>query len=451
MKRGLMLLAGLMMLAGGIFADDPEIIMDEDALFGGEESSFEEEGLFQEEILVDMTEEAQIEEFGDVLLKTEAAVIGGKIGISTDTVADASDLSDNSTAFKLSSDLYLDARPYEDFRVFFKGAVSYPFTEDDERSAADIFMVKELFSDFQLGDLVFFRAGKQTVSWGVGYFFSPGDVINVSRIDPENPEEERTGPVSLKTHVPFSVNNAYLYLILEDLEEYKMPAIAPKAEFLAGSMEVGIGGYYLYDNPPLGMVTFTLPWRDFHFFGEGVLSYGSSKTFVQESDDFFNYPLGFSSAVYDDKLFFSGTAGFLYSYIDDDSKFNVSLAGQYYFNGQGYDDPSFITDNEEALGFLLAAEELAVTDFIEPGKHYGAATLSWSEILNSDFSFSTFWMGNFSDASGFVTPAFSYSVNDYISLSLGLTQNYGKEGTEFATEGLGTALTLSTSLGSGKF
>ena len=214
MKRILLIGAVLIIAFSTVYAEDSEIITDEDALFSGEESLDEEEDLFQEEILVDMTEEAQTEVYEDALLTTEAAVIGGKIGISTDTVFDASDLADNQTFFELSSDFYLDARPEEDFRVFFKGAVSYPFTSDENRTFSDVFTVKELFSDFQIGDTVFFRAGKQTVSWGVGYFFSPADVINLSRIDPEDPEEERTGPVSLKTHIPFSVHNGYLYLSL---------------------------------------------------------------------------------------------------------------------------------------------------------------------------------------------------------------------------------------------
>ena len=58
--------------------------------------------------------------------------------------------------------------------------VSYPF--DDQggtREFDEVFHVSELFSDFQFRDTLFFRAGKQTINWGVGYFFSPADLLYI--------------------------------------------------------------------------------------------------------------------------------------------------------------------------------------------------------------------------------------------------------------------------------
>ncbi len=457
MKQGIVTIVLALLLTGTVSAQDSGIVTDEDALFGGSgedlfrEEPVQEDGLFEDTILVDMTDEAGVTEPDDLLLTSEAVDIGGRISVSTLTSGDVSALKEVSTDLDLKADVFLDARPAEDFRVFFKGSVTYPFDQDKNRGTSDVFGVKELFSDFQLGDTVFFRAGKQTISWGVGYFFSPGDIINLSRIDPEEPGAERTGPVSLKIHIPFSVHNGYLYLILEDFEESKMPAVAPKAEFLLGFLELGIGGYYLYDAPPAGMVTFTRPWKEFSFFGELVGSYGSDKVFVEETEDLAAYPPGWAPVHYDDTFFFSGTAGIQYMYSDADNRCNISLAGQYYYNGEGYRDPAVITDNKQALAYLAAEGEMSTTDLVEPSRHYGAASLAWNDILDTDFSLSTFWMGSFADASGRFTSSVSFALNTYFSFSLGLNRSYGSEGAEFTPDGGKTILTLGATLGSGKF
>ena len=111
-------------------------------------------------------------------------------------------------AADLSGSLFLDARPSREFRAFakIKGDVRLTESPLDPNIA-----LHELFADFTLADKAFFRLGKQTVNWGVGHFFSPADIINVGRIDPENPEAEREGPVALGLHLPSGRNNFYTY------------------------------------------------------------------------------------------------------------------------------------------------------------------------------------------------------------------------------------------------
>ncbi len=69
----------------------------------------------------------------------------------------------------LGSDVYLDARPDPDFRVFAKINLAANAKADD---ASLRLKLRELFSDFNYENRVFFRAGKQNARWGVGYFFS---------------------------------------------------------------------------------------------------------------------------------------------------------------------------------------------------------------------------------------------------------------------------------------
>ena len=40
-------------------------------------------------------------------------------------------------------------------------------------------LIKEVFVDFNLANTVYFRAGKQVLKWGTGYFWNPTDLINI--------------------------------------------------------------------------------------------------------------------------------------------------------------------------------------------------------------------------------------------------------------------------------
>ena len=216
-----------LLLVGGL-AGAQTIDTDEGSLFGssdeedkGEEDSLDTSDLFGGDVLV--TEEAAAD--GSAVPAASPAVeIGGSYRFAlTGDVAWSSfeDLADaplepdsQGVTVDLGATVFLDARPADDFRVFGKTDLSYPFTTDQDAQPArgfdDIVSVRELFSDFTLGDALFLRGGKHTIAWGVGYFFSPADVLNLTSIDPEDPEAEREGPVSLRANLPVDFHNLYL-------------------------------------------------------------------------------------------------------------------------------------------------------------------------------------------------------------------------------------------------
>jgi hypothetical protein len=74
--------------------------------------------------------------------------------------------------------------------------------------------------------------GKQTANWGVGYFFSPGNLLDFGTIDPENPTEERTGPLAVKFQRSQRTSNYYLYLLLDSAYSGGPIGLAPKAEWV---------------------------------------------------------------------------------------------------------------------------------------------------------------------------------------------------------------------------
>ena len=345
------------------------------------------------------------------------------------------------------SDIFIDARPDKDFRVFAKGNLEYALSAESSTEAEEIFQLKELFSDFTIKDTLFVRAGKQTATWGVGYFYSPADIINLEPINPEDPEADREGPVAVKLHLPIGIHNIYLYTIVDDIELNSL-SFAPKIEFVVGNTEIGIGGYYKINGPLAGMATLTTSIGDINIFGEAMLLTASEKTFVEEDS---GAPMGVSAVSRADEVFFSGTVGITYSFDDEYDNFDLSLSSQYYYNGQGYADQDFIINNMAGFLYLISQGELTAADILQRGQHYTAASVSWREMFGTDFTFSTFWMGNMVDLSGMVDCSLKYALDDYLSISVGLKQTYGDEGAEFTPSGALTALYIKTSLGTGKF
>jgi len=165
------------------------------------------------------------------------------------------------------------------------------------------------------------------------------------------------------------------------------------------------------------MVTVSSAIKDVSVFAEGVLSYGSDRTFVVSSGS------GYDTLTYDDRLFFSATIGGMYSWSAEEGDLGFSLIGQYYYNGEGYSD----TDLYPGIGIYLGS--LSLSDISPLGKHYGGANLSVT--LTDTVSTGVFWYGNMSDLSGLVRPSITWSPSDYVSISFSLNMNYGKGATEF--------------------
>ncbi|HEY8506291.1 MAG TPA: hypothetical protein VIL46_17015, partial [Gemmataceae bacterium] len=341
----------------------------------------------------------------------------------------------------LAGSLFFDARPSRNFRAFAKIKADVRLTETPlDPSAA----LHELFVDFDL-DSVFFRLGKQTVNWGVGYFFSPADIINAGRIDPENPEAEREGPVALRLHLPSGRNNFYAYATVDGKPgEYRV-AIAPKVEFVLGRSELGAGLYYRADRAPRAMATLSTSLGRFSLFGEAVLSKGSDKRFVKEAPVSPDNPFGLAVVTDEETLRFHGTAGARTTYSDPDGRFSVSAAGQYYYNGEGYDG-EFTKANREAILYFVATGQLAATELVSTGRHYAALSLSGTSRLFKDLAPAAFWLGNLSDGSGMVNLTLNCTRWENVRPSISISRTYGAAGSEFAPFNPETRLAVSVTV-----
>jgi len=379
------------------------------------------------------------------LLESDKVVIGGRFSVSAQVNLDPNATKDgdvfSSGLIDLSTRLFLDARPSSDFRAFVKGDLSY------KTSTGVNFELREVFADIDLYDTVFLRAGKQTINWGVGFFFSPANLINLERVNPEDPEAELAGPVAVKAQLPIGTDNLTGYLLMSDIESGIDIGLASRYEFLVEGYEVTVGGIYQPDNPWAVMATGSGSIGDVAVFAEAVLQGNSNKVFVIKDPD---SPSGVGTETRKDAVFFSGTVGGRYNFTTEDQLFSVSASAQYFFNGLGYDDNSVFTGNRAGIAELIGKGELSINDLRERGKHNAAVSVSANDIGGTDLTPSLFWLGNLSDGSGIVNASLQYRGIDFLTPRLSYRFNYGPEGAENSVNGISHSLSVGFSL-SGSF
>jgi len=384
---------------------------DADALFG-EESSGSDDDLFggSDDLLTEISSgESDSGSSGsgvsmaDALLLNEQPVqIGGSFSFSISPgwgwmFSEEEDIGGLQSS--LSTKLFFDARPDSSIRVFGKFDVTPEIGSSEVISdGSSPFSVQELFSDFTIADSLFLRVGKQKLNWGTGYFFSPANLLNVTAIDPLNPELELIGPVSIKANLPVGpakMDNLYAYAIFPgsfiELDNLKYAA---KYEKVIGISEIGFGGTYTYGEYPTLMTTISTSIGDVSLFAEGVAAIDDA-----------------------DSADFSGTAGGRYTWNADESDVSVTLAGQYFYNGN------------------TGAEDY---------RHNGAASLS--AVLNDEISLSGTWVHSAYWQLGnpvpvrTVQPSIIWSPADYVQINAGLVYFYGSSNTFMGTELAGNTI-----------
>lgn len=446
--------------AFGAWAQD--FSFDEDELFGSEEGLLEE------------VESASAQDALDSLLVSEGVVISGSFSGSlgatwawNDPWSGFNVAAPDSYGLEPSAGLRLgmDARPSDELRVYGQVRMGWPFEQSvsvltGPTTSTSIdqlnLSVFELFSDFNLGDKLFFRFGKQTVTWGVGYFFSPADVISLEPIDPLNPREQREGPLTLRAHWPImgTQHNLWAYAVFDgpDMKPEDI-ALAAKAEFAVGAWELGAGGWLKRDRPQRMMLTAAGSVGQVSLFGEASLSHGSDRLWVDG--------IGMSGPVMlgdDSSWFFKGSAGFMWQQSD----LKLTLAGQYLYDGEGYPDDKReeLIDQAHAILDVLPPgptydQALGILKLLVAGsgRHYAALSASLAEFLHEDLSLSLFAMGNLSDWSGFARLGLGWSMFKGMSLDANATFAFGMDDSEYLVlnDGPAMRLGLSLNLGSGSF
>ena len=334
----------------------------------------------------------------------------------------------------LAGTFFLDARPSEEVRILVKARATYPFEEEGD------WTLREFFADLTLEPGLLLRTGKQTVNWGVGRFWSPANVINLERIDPENPDEELAGPVAARLLAVRGTSSLYAYALLQDMEEDGTVGIAAKAEGVIGGTELSLAGVWRPDRPWAATITATGPALGLDLYAEAVVGGGGSRTYVVEDG---GAPLGVSAETREAEPAFQGTLGLSWTWSDETEAWNLAASAQYLWNGAGYADPDLFTTYAAGVAALVAAGQIGPEDLYLRGRSYAAASLALSDIARSDAGLSLLWLGSLDDRSGRITAAASYSGFKNLRIALSYGERYGRAGSEYGFPGPRRTLGLS--------
>ncbi len=326
----------------------------------------------------------------------------------------------------LNGSLFFDARPNEDLKLYGKFLFGFPFEKSLSVQGVPNIKIQELYTDFSAKNIAFFRFGKHAVKWGTGYFYSPADVINISRIDPQDPTADREGGISLRTHIiiPKTQHNIWLYLLppeQKDGFDPKYTAGAAKGEFVVGNWELGFGGWYKYEKAPrlITTVSGSIAGK-VAVFGEGVFAWGSDYTY---------YKADMSPYTEKNKPFFQATLGGSYSNADT----NTTIALQYFYNGFGYSNTDAPQDilSEAAVQMknknythrsVLASGDILAMGNI--GQHYIALNISQNKLGTDKLSLNLFQQFAISELEGFSKLTLNWKIYKFASMSTGPSFSY---------------------------
>lgn len=437
----------------------------EDDLFGGDEETLISAEEASSENKSGLKFKADLEK-ATLSLESKKLRIGGSLsssmGINYSWVDPYSKKDDYLKSFKdgkgtfnttLNGSLFFDARPSDDLKLYGKFLFGFPFEKSLSGQGAAIIppapsippafygfklpafvevrgvpniKIQELYTDFSAKNIAFFRFGKHAVKWGTGYFYSPADVINISRIDPQDPTADREGGISLRTHIiiPKTQHNIWLYLLPPgqgDGYDPKYTAGAAKGEFVVGNWELGFGGWYKYEKAPrlITTVSGSIAGK-VAVFGEGVFAWGSDYTYYKA--DMSPYPEK-------NKPFFQATLGGSYSNADT----NTSVALQYFYNGFGYSNTDTAQDilSEAAVHIknkdythrsVFASGDILAMGNI--GQHYIALNISQNKLGTDKLNLNLFQQFAISELEGFSKLTLNWKIYKFASMSTGPSFSY---------------------------
>lgn len=379
--------------------------VDEDSLFGGSDSTSEEamfgsdteaEGDLFGDGLLSESDEDGVDLAQEMLAGTETFVFNGDFTLSATTTRN-----DYSNAGKTTSDtiegagaITLDVRPSVNLRALVKADYSL----DEDASAGSI---REAFIDYSIADQWYFRGGKQIMHWGVGYFYSPADLISSDSIDAADPEADRDGTDALKLLYPSGNNNYYAYLVPQTGSSNH--AVGLKGEWLVNESEFTASAVSRPSGHNSMALTYYVPSSDVNMFAEYVLHNGITGSSLHSSSDWVS----------------ESTVGVSYSLTDDDD-YSITWRAQYYDDG---------VDEEQRAGL----------------------SMRWASMYQSDYTLMLSSLSNVSDDSRLNKASLSYSYSDDVKATLSYSKAHGIAGSEYARSGSGDSVSLKLTMLSREF
>ncbi len=380
-------------------------------------------------------------------------------------VQGATGFSDNTFGNTIMGDFLVDARLTRGFRMFMDLNIDYiptgvmvpinmietspvetPLTVlQNQNTLLDI---KEIFVDFNFANTVYFRAGKQVLQWGTGYFWNPTDLINVSHKSFTNLNALLDGVFGLRTDFVLSPAwHLYTFINLNAVQDLTNVAYAARSEFLVGKVEFAFAGWYQYSKIPVFGADLTMPlFWELNLTGEAAVSYGDN---VQKLDSS-GSPYSVSNQLVP-KVDIGLSRTFDVLNVQD----RLTVMAEFFWNSDGYDQNMFQTlDNKTQLGSGLTALQTFEGDSNHPGyyhasyygQYYGALFVSINDFGLPNMTLSLNGLCNFSDMSAIVLVGLSDSPVSNFTLQLQVGTYLGPNNGEYTAAYNSTADDLTSNM-----
>ncbi len=354
--------------------------------------------------------------------------------------------------FNLSADYYPAGLPKS--RIFqvpmaYLGIPAY-FTKADLMVAEKVnavFDINEIFIDVNIARRVYFRVGKQVVKWGVGYLWTPTDLINIEKKNILDSSQVRQGTYGLKIHVPFGTRaNIYSFINMNNARHLSDISMANKVEVLFLNTEMALSVLLKNHNVPVYGFDFTSRVLTLDIHGEASLSYGDNlrhlRTYPWYITGLFpSLPVGVmylpqgSTSLMDyrvrgrwiGKASFGFGRGFEVLDVKDRIRFDVEA----FYNHAGYDRNVFEKDLYTAGYFLSSG--LYTPNYY--GKWYAGIFITIRQMFVEELSSMVNCIVNIQDQSSIVSGMITYAPFYDMTLNLMVNGFVGKTNREYTVYG----------------
>lgn len=289
----------------------------------------------------------------------------------------------------------------------------------------------EAFVDANIARTVYFRAGKQVLVWGRGFFWNPSDVINTELRSATDAFQFREGTYGLRTHIPFGSNlNFYSFTGVGKSTRAEDVLQAFKAEVAVSRAEIAAGVIVAQKKVPTYLVEastrfLTLDWR-----AEATYAYGDNAQRIDVNTfNLFN-PQTFQMR---DQHVFKGVISFGRNFEVFDVADRLGVNVEYFYNGAGYSDNVF-AQNAAVRGYFVQNGLYRPNYY---GQHYLGFFITYARFLLTDMTLGLNGFGNLSDRTAVFSELLTY--NPLFNLTLTWQNNFftGASNGEYTVSGLG--------------
>jgi hypothetical protein len=354
--------------------------------------------------------------------------------------------------FNISADYYPAGIPKaRTFQVplAYLGIPSY-FTKVDLMAVEKInavFTINEVFVDVNISKIIYFRFGKQVLRWGVGYLWTPNDLVNVERKNILDSSQVREGAYGLKVHVPFGTRaNIYSFIDFTKARNLSDISMANKVEVLFKNTEMALSILLKKKNVPVYGYDITSRILGLDFHGEISLSYGDNSRSLRVYPWYITVP---NSSVILQTVYLApgnaqildhrvkgkwiprASAGFGRGFEVKDIKDRIRIDVEAFYNHAGYDRNVFEKD-VLSVGYFLS-RGLYTPNYY--GRYYAGMFITIRQMFVEELSAMVNCIVNIQDQSSVISGMITYAPYYDLNLNLQVNGFIGKQNREYTVYG----------------